>query len=125
MSYGMKLRVTRCGLPALTSGTADRGLTQDCETLYFSYFQFLPFPSAIHSIALFTRRARVSSPLASAIHCEYSRLWLGGNFSKAAAAFLLDFSACRSSRGTSSLDAGFLARGCLTPASLRRAASLK
>jgi hypothetical protein len=33
-----------------------------------SYFQFRDFPSVIHSIACFTRAARVSSRLASPIH---------------------------------------------------------
>jgi hypothetical protein len=38
-----------------------------------SYFQFLNFPSAIHSIACLSRRARVSSAFASVIHSMYSR----------------------------------------------------
>ena len=43
------------------------------HTHYFWYFQFRDFPSAIHSIACFTRAARVSSRFASPIHSLYSR----------------------------------------------------
>lgn len=38
-----------------------------------TYFQFRGFPSASHASVCSTRRARVSSRLASAIHSTYSR----------------------------------------------------
>ena len=39
----------------------------------FMYFQFRVLPSAIHSIAVSSRRERVASVLASVIHSTYSR----------------------------------------------------
>src|SRR5206468_2240223 len=76
-------------------------LTQS-PTHCFWYFQFRDFPSAIHSIACFTRAARVSSRFASPIHSLYSRLWLGGKASNATRAFLFFASAAVSSGGTGS-----------------------
>ncbi len=46
---------------------------------HLMYFQFLCFPSAIHSMAWARRLLRVSSVFASVSHSRYSRLWLGGN----------------------------------------------
>lgn len=43
------------------------------------YFQFRDLPSAIHRIAVSSRRVRVADVLASVIHSMYSRRWLGGN----------------------------------------------
>jgi hypothetical protein len=48
---------------------------------FFMYFQFLGFPSAIHSTAWSRRRFRVSSDFASVIHWTYSRRWLGEKLS--------------------------------------------
>src|SRR6185369_7727579 len=68
----------------------------ECDSeLPHMYFQFLAFPSAIHSTACLMRRARVSSPLASVIHSMYSRLWLGLNLSYVASAFLFFLIAAR------------------------------
>src|SRR5882762_8951281 len=57
------------------------------------YFQFRDLPDAIHSSAVAVRRCRVSSVFAESIHSTYSRLWLGGNASNAASAFLFFLSA--------------------------------
>lgn len=82
------------------------------------YFQFLAFPSAIHSIALASRRWRVSSPFASAIHSTYSRRWLGLNASKVARAFAFFLSAAANSAGISGSGFGvFRLLGALIPSS--------
>ena len=49
---------------------------------FFTYFQFLIFPSEIHSMASAIRLSRVASVLASAIQIVYSFCCEGENFSK-------------------------------------------
>src|SRR6185436_15073644 len=62
---------------------------------------------------------------ASAIHSAYSRLWLGGNFLNAAAAFLFFRNAAVSSLGMLTVFFATLRRGGgLTPCSFSRAPSL-
>jgi hypothetical protein len=83
-------------------------------------------PSAIHSIACASRRARVSVRFASVIHSMYSRLWLGGNFLKDALAFLFFFNAADKSGGGAVATAGRRGRlrSTLTPYSLSAIAFL-
>src|SRR5262249_17535338 len=89
------------------------------RVVHLMYFQFLDFPSAIHSIACARRLLRVSSVLASVSHSRYSRLWLGGKAAYADAAFLFFFSAAVRNAG---VRIGFLGVGDLrssfVPASL-------
>src|ERR1700733_14375779 len=93
---------------------------------FFIYFQFLDFPSAIHSMAVFTRLFCVSSVLASVIHRIDSRLCEGGKASNAVCALLFFFRAAAGAAGTgnSFFGAVFVREGSLTPSSLSFPASL-
>src|SRR6185295_8849021 len=95
-------------------------------TPYRVHFQLRDLPSAIHSMAVCRRRARVSALFASPIHSRYSRLWLGLKPANVACAFLLLFSAASRSAGTRSTfgDARFVTRGTFTPSSFSATAFL-
>jgi hypothetical protein len=83
------------------------------------YFPFRGLPSASPSTAVATRCVRVSSRLASAIHSQYSRCWLGLNASNVARARRFLASAAASASGTTTVRGalGFERAGDFTPAS--------
>ena len=59
-------------LAAIVQSAIERHDQDLYDLLYYSYFQFLPFPSAIHSRAVCIRELRVVSVLAPVIHSMYS-----------------------------------------------------